>query len=83
MHLPLYNCSLSELDSNRESLLYWTRFYNQHYFSLGEKDRCNTYYLEHDILFDDYLEKKRFREEQEKKTGGKSASSMGEVINFG
>lgn len=82
-HIPMFPGYLTELDSNQLSLIFWLKFYNQHVFSLDSLERPADYIVDYDILLDEYIEQKEFREKS-KNTGRDraSANEMQSVIEF-
>lgn len=82
-HIPLFEGVLTNLDENQKNLIYWCKFYNQVVYSQPEKERPSDFVIDYDILLDDWLEQKRFKEEV-KVSGVQrgSASNMQEVITF-
>ena len=82
-HIPLFPGCLFEMTTDRKSILYWCKFYNQEVFSLNESDRPDEFTIDYDILMDDWLEQKRFKEGvQTRGVQRKSAMDMEHVITF-
>jgi len=83
-HTPIFEGALSQLDTNQKTLLYWCKFYYANVFSLSENERPHEFVIDYDILLDDYLERKRFAEENKSESRQRaSATDMDNVITFG
>lgn len=80
-HIPLYKGALVEMSNDQQLLIYWCRFYNQYVFSVEEKNRPSNFTVDYDVLMDNWVERKHFKEEIKAKTG-KSAEDMDFVISF-
>lgn len=83
-NIPMFKEPLIDLDNNQCNLIFWCKFYNHNVFTLTELDRPSDFIVDYDILLDDWLEQKRFREEV-KTRGVKQRTSthdMAEVISF-
>lgn len=79
-HIPIFSGTLIEYDNNQQMFLYWLKFYNHHVFSLDAGERPLDHIIDYDILLDEYLDRKEFRE----KTKGNrtTASDMNTIISF-
>lgn len=80
-HIPLFDNNMMDTDINKVNFMYWCKFYYQNVYSLEEEDRPNEYVLEHDILLDDWLEKKIFKEKN-KNRGVRYADNNQEVYTI-
>ena len=83
-HIPMFPGVLTSLCINQLSLLFWLKFYNQNVFSLDETERPADYIIDYDILLDEWIERKEFKDKS--KTAGRersSANEMNQVIEFG
>ena len=80
-HTSIFPGSLTELTENQLNLVYWCKFYNQNVFSLPSTERPDEFTIDYDILLDDYLERKEFRENS-KIDNRQSSSDMQHIVEF-
>ena len=77
----MFDGGLQSLDINKTEFISWCRYYNSQVFSKEPIDRPDNFTIECDILLDDWVERKIFKEKNESR-GMKSADNSQQVINF-
>lgn len=80
-HIPMFSGSLTALDEDQLNLMYWCKFYHNNVFSHLELERPDEFTIDYDILLDEWLEKKEFREKS-KIDNRQSSDDMQHVIEF-
>jgi len=82
-HIPIFKEPSMYMNINQKNLISWMRYYYNVVFSLDEKDRPSDFIIDYDILLDDWLERKRFKETV--KTPDRkisSAEDMNYIVRF-
>jgi len=80
-HIPMFPGSLTEMDEDQLDLMYWCKFYYQNVFSHPDLERPDEFTIDYDILLDEWLDKKDFRE-RSKIDNRNSSTDMQHVIEF-
>ena len=80
-NIPMFEGALQDLDTNKRDFIAWCKYYNHHVFSKESLDRPDDFTVGCDILLDDWVERKLFKDKNESR-GMKSASNSQQVINF-
>ena len=80
--VPLFAGSVSEWTETQIQLMYWMKFYNTYHFSKEEKDRSPEGLVEYDILFDEWVDRRNYMEEQ-KRSGRRTAQNAQDVYQIG
>jgi len=78
LHIPMFNGMLSEWDDNQKNLLHWLKFYNTYIFSVDLEDRPADRVIKYNALMDNWVEKKEYREKQERKKNSNRSSNVTE-----
>jgi hypothetical protein len=78
LHVPMFKRTLSEWDDNQKNLVHWLKFYNSYVFSVDPEDRPAERIIKYNALLDDWVEKKEYREKQERKKNSRGSSNVTE-----
>lgn len=78
-HIPFFEGVLIELNQNQLNLLYWCKFYFHNVYSLDIDDRPTEFVIDYDVLMDDWLKRKEFREKNKGRM--KSATDHDQYIS--
>jgi len=63
----MFEGPIIEWDENKNNLMYWLMFYNKYIFSIDEEERPSDYIIKYNVLMDDWVERKLYREKQKDK----------------
>lgn len=81
--VPMFSGTLIDYSDEQLNFIYWIKFYNYHVYSVEESERPAEYIIEYDCLFDEYLDRKQYKEKLQDSRGVKFANNMQDVIEFG